>query len=118
VSEHIRDLDTGELIEVGKPRPEREGREGDTQQMPVPNDEPGIHAIVIGDLVDRMRLGVKRYGTKLQAHNGRNPLVDAYEECLDLAVYLKQAIIEAEAARAPREWEPPQRWRTPGSNWP
>ena len=34
------------------------------------------------------------HGTPLQAHNGRDPLVDAYQEALDLAVYLRQAIEE------------------------
>jgi hypothetical protein len=30
----------------------------------------------------------------LQAHNGRNALIDAYQEALDLVVYLRQAIEE------------------------
>lgn len=33
----------------------------------------------------------------LQAHNGRDPLVDAYQEALDLVVYLRQAIEERRA---------------------
>jgi hypothetical protein len=115
-SEHVMDLATGEVTVVGAPMPERAGREGDSQSMPIPNDEPGIHSMVIADLRGREALGVKRYGTKLQARNGRNPLIDAYEECLDLAVYLKQAIIEQdlrETGPAARDWQPPARFRRP-----
>ena len=42
----------------------------------------------------RDRVGRERYGTPLQPHNGRDALQDAYEEALDLAAYLKQAIVE------------------------
>lgn len=46
-------------------------------------------------LAGRMALkGRRKYGTPLQAHNGRDPLVDAYQEALDLCVYLRQAIAE------------------------
>lgn len=73
--------------------------------MPIPNNEPDVQSQVIADLAARRDLGVRRYGTALQPFNGRDALVDAYEEALDLAVYLKQAIIEAERAgpgEAPR----------------
>jgi hypothetical protein len=40
---------------------------------------------------------LQRYGTLLQAGNGRDALVDAYQECLDLACYLRQAIEERSA---------------------
>jgi hypothetical protein len=58
---------------------------------------------------------VRRYGTKLQAGNGRNALQDAYDECLDMAVYLKQAIVEQDslAPVANRDWQPPLRFRRP-----
>jgi hypothetical protein len=39
-------------------------------------------------------MGIAKYGTPLQTFNGRDPLIDAYQEALDLAVYLKQAIME------------------------
>lgn len=53
-----------------------------------------MQALVRADLEERERLGVQRYGTPLYAHNGRDALRDAYEEALDLACYLKQAILE------------------------
>ena len=53
-----------------------------------------IQAQVRRDLVKRELIGRRTYGTSLFAHNGRNALRDAYEEALDLAVYLKQALVE------------------------
>lgn len=53
-----------------------------------------IQALVRADLEEREKLGIERYGTALRAHNGRDALKDAYEECLDMCCYLKQALIE------------------------
>ena len=53
-----------------------------------------IQRKVRDDLEERERLGVERYGTSLQPHNGRDALRDAYEEALDLACYLRQAMAE------------------------
>lgn len=64
------------------------------QPPPVPNDSPAIWALVIADMQDRDKTGLERYGTRLQAFNGRDALVDAYQEALDLVVYLRQAIEE------------------------
>ena len=72
----------------------REGREGDSQPMPVPNDGPIVHYAVVSDLLARMELGVERYGTPLQPNNGRDALLDMYEELLDAVVYLKQYLLE------------------------
>jgi len=44
----------------------------------------------------RDQFGRAKYKTPLEAFNGRNALVDAYQEVLDLAVYLKQQIVEQE----------------------
>jgi len=52
--------------------------------------------LVIGDMIERVRKGKKEYGENLTTHNGRNALQDAYEEVMDLALYLKQYIIEQE----------------------
>lgn len=71
-------------------RPEREGREGDSQPMPKPADGPIMHEVVIQALEDRLAVGVKRYGQPLRAWNGRDAAQDAFEEVLDLSVYLAQ----------------------------
>lgn len=71
-------------------------RPGD-QPLPIPNDSPLIHDLVAADLEAPKQLGISRYGQALQAGNGRNALLDAYEEMLDQAVYLKQRLVEEEA---------------------
>ena len=49
---------------------------------------------VIADMLERAEAGRERYGTYLETHNGRDALWDAYQETLDLAVYLRQLILE------------------------
>lgn len=71
------------------------------QPAPTPPADPG--AVPIGDLVRadlaaRMAAGRATYGTDLYPGNGRDALWDAYEEALDLAQYLRQAIAERDAA--------------------
>lgn len=61
---------------------------------PIKNDGPSMHDLVAADIAARKEFGLKKYGTPLQAHNGRDALMDAYEETLDLIVYLRQAIEE------------------------
>ncbi len=65
-----------------------------TDQPAPATSEGDVWRLVIADMEARRRLGIERYGTPLQAHNGRRSLVDAYQEALDLAVYLRQAIEE------------------------
>ena len=98
-------------------RAEAEGlryREGD-QRLPEKNDQPYIQDLVIADIQKRRELGISRYGTALQPHNGRDALQDAYDEAIDLCQYLKQAIVERDALmqithqacdHAWSEWEP------------
>ncbi len=49
---------------------------------------------VLADMTERAAAGVQKYGTPLQTHNGRDALWDAYQEALDLSMYLRQAILE------------------------
>ena len=65
-----------------------------SQPAPIPSDHPAMWPIVIKDMAARDHLGRERYGTPLRPHNGRDALRDAYEEALDLTVYLRQAIYE------------------------
>ena len=51
---------------------------------------------VLNDLQERADAGKKKYGTYLETNNGRDALWDAYQEALDLVMYLRQAIIEKE----------------------
>ena len=52
----------------------------------------GLREPIIADMRARDAMGFERYGAHLQASNGRNPLVHAYQEALDLTVYLRQAL--------------------------
>jgi hypothetical protein len=85
-------------------------RPGD-QQLPVPNDGPSMHDLVIADLErwpvrestrdairellsERKRLGLERYGSLLQSGNGRDWMQDLREECADALVYARQGLEE------------------------
>ena len=54
-----------------------------------------VARLVEADMRERERIGIARYGTPLQAHNGRDARWDAYEEFLDGAAYLRQDVEEA-----------------------
>lgn len=56
---------------------------------------------VMADMAARIAKGADQYGEPLTTFNGRDALQDAYEEALDLALYLKQAIMEREASTYP-----------------
>lgn len=69
---------------------------------PVATGGPAIWDLVIADMHERDQSGRAKYGTPLQAGNGRDALVDAYQEALDLAVYMRQAMAEDWRGRALR----------------
>lgn len=64
------------------------------QQDPVVNDKPCIQDLVIADIEARKQIGIERYGTVLQPYNGRDTLMDLYQELLDACNYIRQAIYE------------------------
>lgn len=67
--------------------------------VPQPNPTPSEEIVlrhVLGDLCARAETGKKKYGTYLKTHNGRDALWDAYQEALDLVMYLRQEILERE----------------------
>lgn len=91
------------------------------QPQPVPNDGESMHDLVIkdvlsrdprwdlsvgtarhirdrvaDDLAKRKAFGLEKYKSYLQAHNGRDFLVDLYDELLDGAVYARGALLEAD----------------------
>jgi hypothetical protein len=90
------------------------------QPPPIPSETTGQRAVwpvviermavlgdtvtlVIEDMRERDRIGRERYGTPLTAGNGRNHLVDAYQENLDLIVYLAAWLEETHGDREQRE---------------
>lgn len=68
------------------------------QQLPVHNNTPAIQDLVIADIDARKQLGLKKYGTLLQANNGRSFLQDLYEELIDACMYVKGALEEERLA--------------------
>ena len=58
-----------------------------------------VQSQVIDDIHARRVHGIEEYGQAVFPHNGRDALLDAYEEALDLAIYLKQAMLERDATR-------------------
>ena len=66
----------------------------DPQPPPKQNDKPAVWDLVIADMETRNDFGIKKYHTPLQPFNGRDALFDAYQEALDLIVYMRQMIYE------------------------
>jgi hypothetical protein len=66
------------------------------QPPPEPSEGPNIWDLVVDDMQRRSAHGIATYGVPLRGHNGRKALSDAYEEALDLAVYLRQELYERE----------------------
>ena len=61
---------------------------------PKKNTNPPIKDLVSKDIESRADMGFGKYGTYLQGNNGRSALKDAYEEALDLCMYLRQKLYE------------------------
>lgn len=78
--------------------------EPEDQAMPTVSNRPFIHDevahTIAADVAYRGELGRKRYGTKLQAFNGRDAGQDAYEELLDAVVYTRQMADELKEYRS------------------
>ena len=60
---------------------------------PTPGQED-VAPYVLRDIQARIEAGEERYGTRLQTFNGRDALWDAYQEAIDLVMYLRQRILE------------------------
>jgi hypothetical protein len=72
------------------------------QQDPKPG-KTSVTDLVMIDIVDRRAQGVEKYGMELKTDNGRDALVDAYQEALDLVMYLRQAIEERKEREVKRK---------------
>lgn len=73
-----------QITNASKPQPDPKG------------GEKRVLDFVVSDIQERAESGKKKYGVYLQTHNGRDPLWDAYQEAIDLVMYLRQAILERE----------------------
>lgn len=77
------------------PKPKSEADVHEPTPTETPQSRPVLDEVV-ADLKARSETGRIKYGTLLKTHNGRNALMDAYQEALDLAMYLKQRLMEME----------------------
>lgn len=82
---------------VYEPRTQRTGLNKE-EPAPKPSEHPAVWGLVIKDMQDRDHFGAQKYGQRLKPHDGRNTLVDAYQEVLDLAVYLRKKIYEEQGS--------------------
>jgi len=64
------------------------------EPISIPNETEPIWSFVVKDMIDRDVMGREKHGTPLQINNGRDSLIDAYQEALDLVVYLRKEIEE------------------------
>lgn len=83
---NIKDVYTGRLVGVSEVNTK--------QPYAIPNDEVHVWDLVKVDMAERDAMGAIKHKTRLQPYNGRDCLVDAYQEALDMIVYLRQAIYE------------------------
>lgn len=65
--------------------------------------DSGVNQLMIAEARERDAQGEKKYGVALRAFDGRDSMIDAYQEVMDLVVYLKKAVIEATHRKAPKE---------------
>ena len=91
------------------------------QPMPIGGSGPDIWGLVIADvrprygklwssivldMADRNDMGRSKYGQTLRAGDGRDHLIDEYQESLDCVVYIMQQIEEVGPAVAQRQQLP------------
>lgn len=78
----MMDSHYGDMFDASKPEPAPSGK--------------GVVVLdlVLHDLKVRAEAGKKKYGECLRTENGRSALIDAYQEALDLTMYLRQRIEE------------------------
>ena len=79
-------------------RPGDEERGMNAPEPPPRGGEGDMWLLVLADMEERRRMGVEKYGQPLRAFDGRRALRDAYQEALDLAVYLRKELYEREGA--------------------
>lgn len=80
-------MPAGERVELRR-------REGDQQLPTIDPSGVCVQDEVIAYIERRKAVGIERYGTVLQPHNGRDALRDLFDELTDGINYLAQVLIE------------------------
>lgn len=84
----------GKTVLTGQLQAEKAADRGG-QPVPVHQEgSPSMHDLLIAEVEKRKALGLSRYGTILQAGNGRDALQDLLDEMIDGCVYLMQLLAE------------------------
>lgn len=80
------------------------GRHGETLRRSVTEEQPQPHGtgLPVGERLielirERTKLGIEKYGEPLTTQNGRDSMLDALQESIDLNQYLMQTLMESEA---------------------
>lgn len=77
---------------------ENKGHADSTQPKPERSkSSQSVTDAVIADLHARREYGVGKYGVELLTFNGRDVLLEIYQEQLDALLYTKQALMERDA---------------------
>lgn len=85
-------------MENGRPTPPKSPNT--PQPLPLLNPgEPTVLSLVITDLNERAEHGKKKYGQYLTAGDGRDHLIDLYQELMDAVMYLRQEIRERKRSK-------------------
>lgn len=72
-----------------------EVRDPSTDQQLPSGGQQEVQQALINVIAARRELGIRKYGQRVMTYNGRSALRDAWEEVIDLAVYLTQMMLEA-----------------------
>lgn len=74
-----------------------------TTEVAISQEQPQPHGTgapvgerLIELIRERTKLGVEKYGEPLTTHNGRDAMLDAIQESIDLNQYLMQVLMESE----------------------
>lgn len=73
------------------------------EQQPPKKSTGDVWLLVLKDMEERRLHGIEKYGVPVQPHNGRDPLIDLYQELLDACVYIRQEIEQRRTSNAVRQ---------------
>jgi hypothetical protein len=77
---------------------ENQGHADSTQPKPETTvTSQSVTEAVMLDLHERREYGRRKYGTELMTNNGRDALLEIYQELLDATMYTKQLLMERDA---------------------
>lgn len=73
------------------------------QNQPIPGSGVPTHDLVSSDFSKRRAFGISKYGVDHQHDNGRDHLLDLYEELMDAVIYARAEIEKRKACLPPSD---------------